>query len=79
LFYNCLIIFFLEELKIIEGDHLNPCRPVETKKAEPKAPSAILKGACIYSNPCKDVNIIAKIIVISVPSIAALLLPPIKA
>lgn len=57
----------------------NPWRPVETKKAEPKAPSVMLNGACIYSNPCKAVNTIAKIIVIKVPSIAALLLPLINA
>jgi hypothetical protein len=47
---------------------------VAQKKAEPKTLSAIVIEDWAYSKACKPVKIIANIIVINVPKIAAFLL-----
>lgn len=67
------------KIKIVPTITWAPCRPVEQKNALPNTLSAIVNPASLYSNACKAVNIIAKIIVKKVPIIAPFLDPFIKA
>jgi len=61
-------------MKIVPTITWSPWRPVAQKKADPNTLSAIVIEDWAYSKACKPVKIIAKIIVISVPKIAAFLL-----
>lgn len=56
----------------------NPCKPVEQKNADPNTESAIVKDELLYSKTCRDVKIMANIIVNNVPNIVALLFPKIN-
>lgn len=66
-------------MKIVPMITWNPWNPVEKKKHDPYTPSAIVKFASMYSNPCSPVNTIASTIVSPVPTIAARRLPSISA
>jgi hypothetical protein len=66
-------------IKIVPIKTWNPWNPVEKKKHDPYTPSAIVKSASMYSNPCRAVNISAKIIVRATPPIAARRFPSISA
>ena len=66
-------------MKIVPIITCSPCSPVEAKNTVPNTESAIEKGALIYSNACKLVNTIAKMMQIKAPIIAPFLSPLISA
>ena len=66
-------------MKIVPIITWNPWNPVEKKKHDPYTPSAIVKSASMYSNPCRPVNITARRIVRPTPKIAARRFPSISA
>lgn len=66
-------------MKIVPIITWKPWNPVEKKKHDPYTPSAIVKLASMYSNPCSPVKTTARTIVSAVPRIAAPRLPSISA